>query len=41
MANSQVTDSQFVTAMNVFGLPIPEELRETSRDVALYNLPKR
>ena len=36
MADSQVTDSQFVTAMNVFGLPIPDELGGTSREVVLF-----
>ena len=36
MADSQVTDSQFVTAMNVFGFPIPDELGDTNREVVLF-----
>ena len=31
-----MTDTQFVTAMNVFGLPIPDELGDTSREVVLF-----
>lgn len=31
-----MTDSQFVTAMNVFGLLIPDELGDTSREVVLF-----
>lgn len=36
MADSQVTDSQFFAAMNVFGLPIPDELEDTSLEVVLF-----
>ena len=31
-----MTDSQFVTAMNVFGLLIPDELGDTSQEVVLF-----
>ena len=36
MGDSQVRDSQFATAMNVFWLPIPDQLGGTSQEVVLF-----